>query len=102
MLDASPPEVVQAAASAGFTAVCLRLFPTMAGERQHPMIGNTPMMRETLARLADTGLRVLDIEAIWLRAETRPADYAGGFEAAGRLGARVIQAIGDDPDENRL
>jgi sugar phosphate isomerase/epimerase len=102
MLDASPPELVRAAATAGFDAVCIRLFPTMPGERQHPMIGDTPMMRETLHLLADSGLKVLDIEAIWLRPDTVAGRYASGFEAAGRLGAKVIQAIGDDPDEARL
>jgi sugar phosphate isomerase/epimerase len=102
MLDASPPDVVRAAAAAGFDAVCLRLFPTMADERQHPMIGDTPMMRETLGLLADNGIQVLDIEAVWLKPDTLPDDYLSGFEAAGRLGAKVIQAIGYDPDENRL
>jgi sugar phosphate isomerase/epimerase len=66
------------------------------------LIGDTPMTRETLALLAATGLSVIDIEAIWLRAETRPSNYLSGFEAAAKLGARVIQAIGDDGDEARL
>jgi sugar phosphate isomerase/epimerase len=102
LLDASPPEVVRAAAAAGFDGVGLRIFPTMAGERQHPLIGDTPMLRETQGLLAETGLKVIDIEAIWLRPETVPEDYVGGFEAASKLGARVIQAIGDDADEQRL
>jgi sugar phosphate isomerase/epimerase len=102
MLDATPPEVVRAAADAGFDAVCLRLFPTMPGERQHPMIGDTAMMRETRALLDDTGVKVLDIEAVWLKPETRAENYVSGFEAAAKLGARVIQAIGDDADEGRL
>lgn len=102
MLDATPPEVVRAGADAKFDAVGLRIFPTMAGERQHPLIGDTPMLRETLRLLADTGLKVLEIEAIWLKPDTNPAAYLSGFEAAGRLGARIVQTIGDDPDEARL
>lgn len=102
MLDASPPEVVRAAAAAGFDAVCLRIFPTMAGERQHPIVGDTPMMRETRAILVDTGLQVLDIEAIWLKPDTKADGYLKGFEAAAKLGAKVIQSIGNDPDEDRL
>jgi sugar phosphate isomerase/epimerase len=102
MLDASPPEVVRAASTAGFDGVCLRIFPTMVGERQHPLIGDTPMMRETAGLLSDTGLKVIDIEAIWLRPDTQPRSYLSGFEAAAKLGARVIQAIGDDGDEARL
>jgi sugar phosphate isomerase/epimerase len=102
MLDATPPQVVRAAADAGFDAVGLRIFPTMAGERQHPLVGDTPMLRETLGLLAATGLKVLDIEAIWLKPDTDPAAYRAGFEAAGRLGAGVIQTIGADTDEGRV
>jgi sugar phosphate isomerase/epimerase len=102
MLDATPPEVVRAAAAAGFDAVGLRLFPTMPGERQHPMIGDTPMIRETLGLLSDTGLSVLDIEAVWLKPETVPGEYLGGFETAARLGAKIVQAIGADVEEPRL
>jgi sugar phosphate isomerase/epimerase len=74
----------------------------MEGERQHPMIGDTPMRRETLGLIADSGIKVLDIEAIWLRPNTVVKSYLGGFETAGRLGAKVIQVIGDDADEPRL
>jgi sugar phosphate isomerase/epimerase len=102
MLDATPPDMVRAAAEVGFDAVGLRLFPTMAGERQHPMIGDTPMMRETLKLLADNSVDVLDIEAIWLKPDTVVEDYISGFEAASKLGAKVIQTIGHDPDEARL
>ncbi len=102
MLEATPPEVVRAAAAAGFDAVCLRLFPTMPGERQHPMIGDTAMMRETCALLGETGVKVLDIEAIWLKPETKAENYISGFEAAAKIGAKVIQAIVDDADEERL
>lgn len=102
MLDATPPQVVAAAATAGFDAVCLRLSPTMPGERQHPMIGNTPMMRETLKLLSDTGLEVLDIEAIWLKPDSRVEAYLPVFEAASKLGAKVIQIVAGDPDEGRL
>lgn len=102
MLDATPPEVVRAGAAAGFDGVGLRIFPTMPGEARHPLIGDTPMLRETLSLLAATGLAVVDIEAIWLRAGLVPAEYRSGFEAAGRLGARIVQVIGDDDDEARL
>jgi sugar phosphate isomerase/epimerase len=101
MLDATPPEVVRAGASAGFDGVGLRIFPTMPGEVRHPLIGDTPMLRETLALLAGTGLAVVDTEAIWLRPGLVPAEYEAGFEAAGRLKAHIVQVIGDDTDEGR-
>jgi sugar phosphate isomerase/epimerase len=102
MLAATPPQVVTAAASAGFSAVGLRLIPTMQGEAQHPMIGETQMMRETLSLLSNHGLRVLDIEAIWLKPKTRVRDFVSAIEAAAKLGARSLQVIGNDSDESRL
>ncbi|HVZ12921.1 MAG TPA: sugar phosphate isomerase/epimerase [Bauldia sp.] len=102
MLDATPPEVVRAAASAKFDGVGIRIFPTMPGEAQHALIGDTAMRREVLSLLADTGLAVVDIEAIWLRPDLQPRHCEAGFEAAGRLGARIVQVIGDDDDERRL
>lgn len=68
-LHATPPELVSAAAGAGFDAVGIRVWPA-ADEPAYPMLGDTPMMRETLARLADTGLRVLDVEVLRLRPDT--------------------------------
>ena len=102
MLDATPPQVVAAAAAAGFDAVSLRLWPTMAGEQQHPMLDNSPMLRETRALMADTGVAVFDLEAIWLKPDSRPEPYLKTFEAAATLGARWFQVISADPDEHRL
>jgi sugar phosphate isomerase/epimerase len=45
---------------------------------------------------------VLDIEAVWLNPDTVASAYTAGFEAAGMLGAQVIQGIANDDDENRL
>ena len=60
------------------------------------------MMRETLSLLSNHGLRVLDIEAIWLKPKTRVRDFVSAIEAAAKLGARSLQVIGNDADESRL
>jgi sugar phosphate isomerase/epimerase len=78
--------------------VNLRLSPARENELQFPMIGDTPMMRETLQRLNDTGLKVLDVEVLWLKPDTVPSSYDGVFEAAQKLGARQIICAGQDPD----
>jgi sugar phosphate isomerase/epimerase len=98
VLELAPPEVVSCAAAAGFSAVNLRLSPAREGEQQFPMIGDTPMMRDTLAVLADTGVKVSDVEVIRIDRETDPSSYAGVFEAAQKLGARRIITVGVDPD----
>jgi sugar phosphate isomerase/epimerase len=101
VLDLSPPQVVATAAAAGFDAVGLRLMPARDGEAAHPVIGDTPMRRETLARLTDTGVCVLDIEVIWLRPDTKAAAFEPMFESGARLGARRVLAVCGDPDEVR-
>lgn len=73
ILDASPAEQVAAAASAGFAALGIRVLPA-ADEMIHPMLGDTAMMRETLARLDDSPVTVLDVELIFLRPEHRPEE----------------------------
>lgn len=101
MLDATPPQLIEAAASAGFDAVGIRLQPTMVGEAQHPMLGDTAMMKQTLALLANTGIKVLDIETIWLRPDTDPKAILPVLEAASRIGAQSIQTVGGDADISR-
>ena len=101
ILDASPADQVSAAAGAGFDAVGLRVSPA-ADERVWPMLGDTPMMRETLARLADTGRQVLDVELIMLRPDHRHDDVLPVLDAAVRLGARFVNVLGYDPEQGRL
>ena len=73
MLGVSPPNLVTAAAAAGFDAVGLRISPAADGERPWPVSPGSPLLAETIRRCADTGVRVLDAEAVRLGA--LPSDY---------------------------
>ena len=86
VLDASPPELVTAAADAGFDAVGIRVWPA-ADEPGYPMLGDTPMLRETLLRLTDTGTCVLDVEVLRLRPDSRMDDALRILDAGARLQA---------------
>lgn len=101
VLDAAPPDQVVAAAGAGFDAVGVRVAPA-ADERVWPMLGDTPDLRETLARLADTGIGVLDVELIMLRPELDRSAVLAVLDAGHRLGARFVLTLGYDTDEARL
>ena len=90
------------AAEAGFASIGLRLLPPTAEEVQHPMVGDTPLVRETARRLADTGIPVLDIELFRLKPDTNVEDYRAALETGARLGAREVLLAGNDPDEARL
>ena len=100
LLHVSPPDLVTIAAEAGFGAVGLRVSPATDDERPWPVTPGSPMLAETLRRCADTGIAVLDVEAV--RLGPRAPDYAPVLEVAAALGARHVNAICDDPDLGRL
>lgn len=101
ILDAPPPDQVAAAAAAGFDAAGIRVAPA-ADEQVWPMLGDTPTMRETLARLADTGIDVLDVELVRLGPDLDRAAVLAVLDAGHRLGARFVLTLGYDHDEARL
>ena len=102
VLELTPPEQVQCAAQAGYGAVGLRLLAATPDEPQHAMVGDTPMVRETARRLADTGLRAIDIEIFRLRPDSVVETYRAALETGARLGAVEALVAGNDPDESRL
>src|SRR5262245_42363935 len=102
VLEVSPLEQIGVAAEAGFSHVGLRLIPATPEEVRHPMIDDTSLIREVLARLAGTGIKVLDAEIFRLKPETAVAEYLPAMETAARLGASHLLVAGNDPDERRL
>ena len=101
-IELTPPQLVTAAEEAGIRHVGFRLAPARAGEAQHPMLGDTPMMRETLARLADTGVGVLDFDILRLAADTDIGRFKPVLEAGARLGAKHLLVAVDGDDEARM
>jgi len=102
LLDVAPPDLAVLAAEAGFDAVGLRIAPATAAEPRWPMSPGSPMLAETVRRCRDSGVTVLGTEAIRLTAESDVAAAEPVLETAARLNARYVNAIGDDPDLERL
>lgn len=102
VIELSPPELVTAAAAAGFSHVGLRLRPPSPEQRQPPILGDTPMRRELLRRLDDTGVRVLDVEIVRLLPGQTVADFEPLLETGARLGARYVLVSGEIPDASAL
>jgi sugar phosphate isomerase/epimerase len=102
VLELPPPDMVACARDAGYSHVGLRLIPATPSEPSYETVGDTPVIRQTLARLADTGIRVLDVEILRLKPETRVHDFLPVLETAARLGARNALVAGNDPHEGRL
>ncbi len=102
VLDTTPPELVTVAAAAGFRTIGIRLTATPSvGVPPYDMLREGPMLRETLARMADTGVSVLDTE--FLRFEPdQPIGVPEGFlEVSARLGARYVLVMSAEPAESR-
>jgi sugar phosphate isomerase/epimerase len=97
VLELPPAEQVSVAAAAGYDDVGLRLIP-VAGQ---PVV-HAINVAEIEARLAATGLRVLDVEVFRVSAETKVADYERAMADAQRLGAGHLLAHGADADASRL
>src|SRR5712691_18524 len=102
VLDTTPPELVTVAAAAGFRTIGIRLTATPSvGIPPYDILHDGPLLRETLLRLADTGVSVLDTEFLRFEPE-HPVGIPEGFlEVSARLGARHVLVMSAEPDEAR-
>ncbi len=102
LLRLSTAELVAAAAEAGFQGVGLRLMaPPTPGALAEHALDDSALIAETRRRLDDSGLQVLDVEAIWVDASVIVADYERMFEIAATLGAHHAVAMIHDPNDAR-
>lgn len=97
VLELSPQDQVSLAAEIGYDFVGLRLVPVAGQPHQHAVD-----VAAIEKRLADTGMKVFDVEVFRLDAETRVADYEPMFAISQRLGASDLLVHGADPDRARL
>lgn len=102
VLELSPPDMVEVAARAGYSHVGLRLVPATAEEHHFPLVADTELRRQTMARLRDTGVRVLDVEILRLKPETRVADFEAILAVGAEFGASELLVAGNDADEARM
>lgn len=93
-------ETPAAASAAGFDAIGVRVFPA-GDEPAWPLIGDTPMLRETRLRLDGTGIACWDVEVLRLREDKTLREQLGILDAGQALGARYVLVNVNDPDEAR-
>src|SRR6478735_1445632 len=98
VLDADPLTLIDAAAAGRFDAGGLRIVPPMLADRIVPVIGNERLIGEIEQRLDSNGIRILDIEAVWLMPHTDVAALRPALELGARLGAKYLLVVGNDPD----
>ena len=100
VLDTTPPELITVAAAAGFRTVGIRLTATPSvGVPPYDVLHEGPMLRETLLRLKDTGVSVLDTE--FLRFEPDSGRHPGGFLRSRRGSAPARARHDAEPEEAR-
>lgn len=100
--DIGPVEAVEVAAMAGYQMVGIRLLPATPDERPYPLLSNDKLMREVASALADTGVRIGDVELIRLKADTDVHSFCAFFERVQLLHARHIIVVSDDTHQARL
>lgn len=101
-IDLSPPDLIHAAAAAGFDAVGLRLIRVTEALPGYPLMTDHGMMRTTRRALLDTGIMVHDIEFVKIEPDTDVAALDPFLDAGAELGAREIITAPYDPDLSRL
>jgi sugar phosphate isomerase/epimerase len=102
VIDASPLQLIDAAVAGGFDSIGLRIVPPMPSDAIVQVVGDERLVRQIQQRLADTGIDILDAEAVWLGPDTDVDSLEAAFETAGRLNAKHFLVVGNDPDESRV
>ena len=97
VLELPHHELVSVAAQAGYSHVGLRLRPVAGQPYLHP-VDEAAIAK----RLADTGVRVLDVEVFRLEGDTRVADFEKDIAVSARLGASQLLVHGADAEHARL
>jgi sugar phosphate isomerase/epimerase len=91
VMGCPPPEMIYVAARAGYDYVSLRtIFLGLPGEPNYGLAANPELLRQTRRALADTGMRVHDIELARVKDGVDPRTYVPEFEVAAALGARAV------------
>lgn len=101
-LDIAPPDLIDFVADAGYQSTGIRLCPAMIGGLAYPLEIHGPKFNETVARLKDRDIRILDIEVMLIDANTKVSNFTSAIEAGAEMGARRICVNGEDPDLNRF
>ena len=91
VLGCAPPEMTYIAARAGYDYVSIRpIYMGLPGEPNYALAENPQMLKQTKRALADTGVRVHDIELARIHDDMYPTKYLPAMEVAAELGAKAV------------
>lgn len=98
VLGTEPADFVRAAAQTGYDFIGLRTRPVTTTEKDLNLLGNNARMKEVLAVLNDTGMKVVDTEFIAVDEACGRDFWLPMLEAAQQLGAQSVTTTITDPD----
>jgi sugar phosphate isomerase/epimerase len=101
VLSLTPPQVIDVAARTGYRYVGLRMTRVTPDEVLYDLARDRTLMRETKARLADTGVEVHDVELFRMDPALEPESFIPELDATAELGAHHLIAQLPDPDRER-
>jgi sugar phosphate isomerase/epimerase len=97
LLPCSPIEQIEVALKAGFDGVSLRLLPVM--DTDVDVMADSVLQRDIEQALADSGLKVFDVEVVRATPETVVKDLLPVFEFAGSIGAQRLAVTSGTVEE---
>lgn len=98
VLGTEPVDFIQAAAKVGYDFIGLRTRPVTTTEKDLNLLNGHPRMKEVLAALKDTGMKVVDTEFLAMDAHVDAGIWQPMLEAAAQLGAQSLTVTVTDPD----
>ncbi|MBU6483544.1 MAG: sugar phosphate isomerase/epimerase [Betaproteobacteria bacterium] len=101
VLSLTPPQLVDVAARTGYDYVGVRITRVTPNEVLYDLARDRAMMKETKARLDDTGIGVHDVELFRMDPSLDAESFLPQLEATAELGSRNIIAQLPDPDRGR-
>jgi sugar phosphate isomerase/epimerase len=102
VINATPLQLIEAAAAGGFEHVGLRIVQPLAAQPVANVIDDATLRRDLKAAVAATGVSIRLIESIWLGPDTNPVSLEPALATGAELGARFVLVAGNDPERARL
>ena len=91
VLGCPPPEMAYIASRAGYDFISIRpILMGLPGEPDYALADNPVMLKQTKRALAETGVKLHDIELARIFDHMHPSKYLPAMEVAAELGGRAV------------
>ncbi|MCW4464733.1 sugar phosphate isomerase/epimerase [Glutamicibacter sp. MNS18] len=102
LVNTAAPQLIRIAAQAGFDFIGARVRPVTATERAYDLQPGSPLLKQTLQAVAETGVGVRDIEFLLIDGSDQRDAWLRMMEAGQALGASTLTVAASLADENQL